>query len=295
MGRLRYLYEQRVGLKEKSLDYGSGCDWVLKLDEGPHAGNVMRPSVTSCTNHDCPFESPEHALAPVSEALFQPASSIHHFALGFPPLDSLLRPMSEKHLVVFSGDQSSIVAELAVFRAQLPIESGGLDSPVLFIDGGNRSDPYLLSYFAKQGGIGPLSTMRRVASCRVFTLYQLAELVSEHLVGAAEDYGARLVVLADILGTFNEPELDEREARRILSAICEGVDELKDRSLVIATLPSPNKYDGLVMSWADAAISLSHSRDGIRAERLGRSSLAPAAVTFKPNLLLKAARTGGPR
>lgn len=295
MGKLRYLYEQGVDVKEESVYYCSGCDCVLKLGGGPHAGNVVRPPVSSCTNHDCPLESPEQTLAPRPEALFRPASSIPHFALGFPPLDSLLRPLSEKHLLVFSGDQSSIVAELAAFRAQLPVESGGLDSPVLFIDGGNRSDPYLLSSFAKQGGVGPRSTMRRVASCRVFTLYQLAELVSERLVGAAEDYGARLVVLADVLGTFNEPELDEREVRRILSGISEGVEELKERSLVIATLPSPNKYDGLVMSWADAAISLSHSRDGIRAERLGRSSLAPAAVTFKPNLLLKAARTGGPR
>jgi hypothetical protein len=205
-----------------------------------------------------------------------------------------LRPLSEKHLLVFSGDQSSIVAELAAFRVQLPIESGGLDSAAVFIDGGNRSDPYLLSSFARQGGVRPPSAMRRVATCRVFTLYQLAELVSERLVDAVEDYGARLVVLADVLGTFNEPELDEREARRVLSDIYGGIEEVKARSLVIVTLPSPNKYDGLVMPWADAVISLSHNRGGIRAERLGRSGLVSKAVTFKPNLL-KAAKTEGLR
>lgn len=57
--------------------------------------------------------------------------------------------------------------------------------------------------------------MRRVTTCRVFTIYQLADLVSEHLVRAAEDYAAKLVVVSDLLGTFNEPELEEREARRL--------------------------------------------------------------------------------
>ena len=288
MAKLRYLYEQRTDGKEKSVYYCSGCNCVLKLGGGSSIGNVVRPPVSCCTNRDCPLENPEHVLAPGSEALFRPASSIPHFTLGFPPLDSLLRPLSEKRLLVFSGDQSSIVAELAAFRAQLPVESGGLNSAVVFIDGGNRSDPYLLSSFARQKGIGPRATMKRVASCRVFTLYQLTELVSEHLARAAEDYGARLVIISDILGTFNEPELEEREARRVLDAIYERIEGLTECSLVIVTLPSPNKYDELVVRWADTTISLSHNRDGVKAERLGRNSLASEVVTFKPSLLLSA-------
>ncbi|MDG7012342.1 MAG: hypothetical protein JRN11_06415 [Nitrososphaerota archaeon] len=290
MERLRYLYEQTVEGKKISVYHCSCCDCILKLSRAPPFDAHLPAS--SCVDRGCPLDVPGPISPPRPEALFQRASSIPHFTLGFPPLDSLLRPLSERRLVLFSGDYASTVAELAAFRAQLPVESGGLDSAVVFIDGGNRSDPYLFSSFARQRGVGPRAAMRRVASCRAFTLYQLAELVSERLARAAEDYGARLVIISDVLGTFNEPELDEREARRVLGAVYEGIEELKERSLVIATLPSPNKYDGLVVSWADTAISLSHRRDCVRAERLGRSDLAPYVATFKPNLLLKAARVG---
>jgi hypothetical protein len=229
------------------------------------------------------------------EALFQKASSIPHFSLGFPRLDSLLRPFGEGRMILLSGEASSIVAELASLRAQLPIESGGLDSAVLFIDGGNRSDPYLFSSFAKQRGLKPVMAMRRVTSCRVFTFYQLAALVSEHLIRAVEDYGTRLVVICDILGTFNEPELEEREARRVLSAVEEGIEEVKRQALVIATQASPNKYDCMVASWADTQVHLSSERGRIRAELIKHRNRLPGETTFKLGQLLRATRTGGAR
>jgi len=188
-----------------------------------------------------------------------------------------------------------VVAELAAFRAQLPVEAGGLDSAVLYIDGGNRSDPYLFSSFAKQRGIKPTVAMRRVASCRVFTFYQLAALVSEHLVRAVEDYGTRLVVISDILGTFNEPELEEREARRVLSAVEEGIEKTKRRALVIATLASHNKYDDTIASWADAMVRLSHEGDRVRAELLKHRNRLPGQTTFRLSQLLRATKTEGVR
>ena len=221
--------------------------------------------------------------------IFRPASSLPHFSLGFPRLDSLMRPFS-KRLVVLCGDISSVVAELAAFRAQLPVEAGGLDSATLFIDGGNRSDPYLFSSFAKQHRLKPAIAMRRIATCRIFTFYQLADLVSRHLVRAAQDYGTRLVVISDLLGTFNEPELEEREARRILRAVEEGVRQTKENALVLTTLPSPNKYDDIVASWADTMVRLSSSRGMVKAELLKHTTRLPTASGFKLNQLLRVAR-----
>ena len=229
------------------------------------------------------------------DVVFQRASSIPHFSLGFPRLDSLLRPFSEGRLIMLSGAASSMVAELAAFRAQLPIESGGLDSAVLFIDGGNHSDPYLFSSFAKQRGLKPTVAMRRVTSCRVFTFYQMAALVSEHLVRAVEDYGTRLVVICDILGTFNEPELKEREARRVRGAVEEGIEKVTKHALIIVTLTSPNKYDGIVASWADAFIRLSPKRGRVRAELLKHRNRLPGETTFTLSQLLRAAKSGGAR
>ena len=137
--------------------------------------------------------------------------------------------------------------------------------------------------------------MRRVTSCRVFTLYQLAALVSEHLVHATEDYGTRLVVFSDVLGTFNEPELEEREARRVLSAIEEGVEKTKKHALVVATLPSFSKYDDLVVEWADALTYMSSVGGRIRAELVKHRNRLPGAVTFRLSEILRAAKTGSVR
>ena len=308
MSELHYLYEQVAAGKEHFVYYCSNCNCVIEVRRvlGP-----MGSHNTLCRGCCRPLEEGiECRLAPVpkewadvfvnpvlptqNQVVFQPASSIPHFSLGFPRLDSLLRPMSEGHLVVLSGSTSSTVAELAAFRAQLPVEAGGLDSAVLFVDGGNRSDPYLFSSFAKQKGFKPNSAMRRVASCRVFTLYQLAALVSEHLLRAIEDYGTRLVVISDALGTFNEPELEEREARRVLAAIEEGIERVKSHALVIATLASPNKYDGEVASWADTMVRLSSDGDGVKAELLKHRNRVPGIAAFKLSQLLRAAKVEVP-
>jgi hypothetical protein len=182
-----------------------------------------------------------------------------------------------------------MVAEFMAFRAQLPLEVGGLDSTVLFIDGGNRSDPYFFSSFARQRGLKPVVAMRRVATCRIFTIYQLAGLISEHLAKAAEDYAAKLVVISDLLGTFNEPELEEREARRLLSAVEDGIKQVKN-SLVLATLTSPNKYDDMIMACADTAVSLSSSGDRVEAELVKHPTKPLTNSSFMVNQLLKSVK-----
>ena len=309
MARLHYLYDQAGDGTERFVYYCSSCDCVLQVRRELGPAGVLNGYCAGCGR---PLEGGvECKLAPVPDdwsdvfvkpsrqvpkgPLFQQASSIPHFSLGFPKLDSILRPLSEGRMVMVSGETSSVVAELASFRAQLPIEAGGLDSAVIFIDGGNRSDPYLFSSFARQKGLKPAVAMRRVASCRVFTYYQLGALVSEHLVRAVDDYGTRLVVISDILGTFNEPELEEREARRVLSAVEEGIEKVKRYALIIATQASPNKYDDMVASWADATVHLSVDKERIRAEAFGHRNRLPTETTFGLGQLLRATKVGGTR
>jgi Rad51 protein len=219
--------------------------------------------------------------------VFRTASSFPHFSLGFLNLDSLLRPFTSHLTVIINGAEASVVAELAAFRAQLPIEMGGLDSSIVFIDGGNRSDPYLFSSFARQYGFRPNTAMRRIATCRIFTMYQLTELISEHLAVAVADYAARLVIITDLLGTFNEPELDEREARRLLSSVEQAIKLVKRNALVLITLVSPNKYDEMVFSWADTIVNLSSTDDRVRAQLSKHPNKPQTVSNFKLSQLLK--------
>lgn len=175
-------------------------------------------------------------------------------------------------------------------RAQLPLEAGGLDSAVFFIDGGNRSDPYLFSTFAKQRGLKPAIAMRRVVTCRVFTIYQLADFISGHLASMVEDYATKLVVISDLLGTFNEPELEERETNRLLNAIGDGIERAKKCSLVLATLVSPNKYDSAIIAWADIAILMSSSQNSVWAKLIRHPTRPPAAFNFTLSQFLKSTK-----
>jgi hypothetical protein len=228
--------------------------------------------------------------APKTVPEFRPALSFPHFSLGFPELDSLLRPFTPGFMAVVRGPEASTIAELAAFRAQLPLERGGLDSTVVFIDGGNRSDPYLFSSFARQYGFKPSAAMRRIATCRVFTMYQLADLVSKYLAPAVKDYAAKLVVISDLLGTFNEPELEEREARRLLSAVERALGLIKKDALVLVTLISPSGYDDMVVSWANTVVSLSSAGGRVRAELSKHPNKPPAASSFRTSQLLSPLR-----
>jgi len=199
----------------------------------------------------------------------------------------MMGPLLPQRLFMLSGGAASMVAELTAFRAQLSLKAGGLDSNVLFIDGGNRSNPYLFSSFAKRLGFKPEVAMRRVATCRVFTIYQLADLVSGRLVRAAQDYAAGLVVISDLLGTFNEPELEEREARRLLSAVEGGIEQVKKNSLVFATLVSSNTHDDMIIEWADVAVSLSSSRGSVQAELIKHPTKPAMTSSFTLDQLLR--------
>ncbi|MDA4117320.1 MAG: hypothetical protein OK455_03140 [Thaumarchaeota archaeon] len=192
------------------------------------------------------------------QIVFQRASSWMRFSLDFIPLDRLLQPLKPGNLIMLKGQGASAIAEVLAFRAQLPPERGGLDSGAFFIDGGNRSDPYLLASLARPYFIDPRRALRRVTNCRLFTMYQLAGLLSSgRIVDMASSYGCKLVVLADLLGMFNEPDANQVEIDRLLAAVHLGLLATKRKLVVVTTLGSPNKHDGLVSDWADTLMQLS--------------------------------------
>jgi len=301
----RLLYDQRESEKGRFICLRSNCDYILRVRRDLGAtgetldsvkgrcfgcGRMLEESI-ECKLTGVPDEWSDNCLSIPSTVerrvpLFRPASSYPHFSLGFPHLDSLLRPFAPGFVAVVTGAEAQVVAELATFRAQLPLEVGGLNSTVVFIDGGNRSNPYLFSSFVQQHDLRPGEAMRRITTCRVFTMYQLADLVSKQLVPVAADYAAQLVVISDLLGTFNEPELDEREARRLLNSVEQGVNEVKKNALVLVTLVSPSSYDDTIISLADTAVNLTSADGIVRAELLKHPSKPRTISSFKLDQLL---------
>ena len=306
--KLHYLYELEGGDAQRFVYACSGCNCVLRVRRDlvpvgdlvdslqgrcPGCGRPLE-GATECRLASVPDGWSSIDLSPPRRAeprpvVFRPASSFLHFSLGLPPLDALLRPLEPGRLVVLSGNAATSVAELAAFRALLPLERGGLDAGVLCVDGGNRSDPYLFASLAKQHGVRPHQALRRVTTCRVFTMYQLADLVATHLARAAADYG-QMVVVSDLLGNFNEPELDDREVRRLLAAVEAGLLRSKKNALVMVTLPSHNRYDGAVAEWADTLVEVSTEGDRVRAELLRHPTKAAVKLGFRAAELTKVVR-----
>ncbi|MDG7021461.1 MAG: hypothetical protein JRN23_05985, partial [Nitrososphaerota archaeon] len=197
---------------------------------------------------------------------FQTAASMRGFSFDFAPLDALVaHHIDPSWAVAFSGRPSSAVAEFVCFRAQLPKEAGGSDSSVVLVDGGNRSDLYLFSSFAKLHGTHPRKALRRVVTSRSFTMYQTADLVVNQLSRVVDEYGAKVVVLSDVFGTLGEEAgLRAEEARRLAGAVARGMGELRRKKvLVFATLGAKTPYDGLVTGQADVAVELRETARGV--------------------------------
>ena len=66
--------------------------------------------------------------------------------LGVKELDDLFGGFQMREFVVFHGSwMGHILSEMLCVRCQLPICEGGLDSTMIFIDGGNIFDPYFIA------------------------------------------------------------------------------------------------------------------------------------------------------
>lgn len=228
---------------------------------------------------------------------FQTAASLRGFSFNFAPLDALVAHyIDPAWSVAFAGSGADAVAEFLCFRAQLPKEAGGSDSSVVLIDGGNRSDLYLFSSYAKLHGVSPRKALRRVVTSRAFTIYQTADLVANQLAKVVDEYGAKVVVLSDVLGMLGEEQgLRSDEAKRLAGAVWRGLEEVRrDRKvLVFVTLVTKTPYDGAVTDHADVVVRLEGSGQSIEGSLVKHPfGRPPISRRFKARDLLFH-RTGG--
>lgn len=285
--RLHYLYEtsDEDGKKERFVYSCSECSCILNVcvalepvgdtvesleNRCPGCGSSLEARV-SCRSARIPeawSEISRSAYAAEREGAetkvsFQTAASLRGFSFNFAPLDALVAHYIDPNWsVAFAGRCANAVAEFLCFRAQLPKEAGGSDSSVVLIDGGNRSDLYLFSSYAKLYGVAPRKALRRVVTSRAFTMYQMADLVVNGLGKVVDEYGAKVVVLSDVLGMLNEESgLREDEARRLAGAVQRGLEDVRREKKVLAfmTLVTKTPYDRVITDRADVLVGLEES------------------------------------
>jgi len=307
--KLHYLHEATDSCtKSRFVYFCTECLCVLKVNKSlssvdrvietlenrcPSCGSALDGSL-SCRltpvsdewSEVAPLRREERKVRPGTSELFKQASSLlREPSLNFSPIERL----EPGRVAVFTGKYAETVAEFLCFRGQLPRRHGGLDTVVVFIDGGNCSDPYLFASYARQYMVPPREALGRVVTSRAFTIYQLANLVTRELPAVIDEHGSKFVIISDILSMFNDPSVDAKEAGRVIEAIKGGLRELKKRGdvFVLVTLTAKTPYDHLITDSADLLLNLSPANSKVAAMLLKHPSyhtLQAEEETLRPVL-----------
>ena len=178
----------------------------------------------------------------VCQAAVQSSESL---TFGVEIVDKLFGQLKTGELAVFHGSQTChVLSELLCVRSQLPRGEGGLGSPVVFVDGCNRFDPYLISENARLHGLDPDEALKNVWISRAFTNYQLTALVTEKIPEALSRVKPKLVVVSDAAALYCDSDIGLFEAKRTFNRVVRFLWTLtKERNiLLVATSFSSSNW-----------------------------------------------------
>ena len=99
---------------------------------------------------------------------------------------------------------------------------------VLYVDGANAFDPYILSALAKDAGQPPKAVMQRLYLTRAFTCHQLETLIVERLPSAIAHFRPGLVVISGWSHLFHDENVPAREAFRLLQNTARRIRSLAE-------------------------------------------------------------------
>jgi hypothetical protein len=190
--------------------------------------------------HARPPHPPEEDAMP---KLILPTMGVHQTAVhdsesltfGIEIVDKLFGELKGGEFVVLYGSQvCHVLSELLCVRSLLPSVEGGLGSSVVFIDGGNRFDPYLISENARLLGQEPEETLRNIWVSRAFTSYQLTALVTEKLPEILNRVKPKFVVVSDVAALYCDSDIGLFEAKRTFNrVVCFLWNLVRERSLLL--------------------------------------------------------------
>lgn len=160
------------------------------------------------------------------------------FTFNVRDIDGIFPGFKEGDFAVLYGPQSvtSLASSLCV-RAQLPIQLGGLESNVIFIDCANSSSLSNIGHSAQLEQLDAKAALDRVHNIRVYTAYRLTSLIMEKLQEAVENHDAKLVLISDIAAPFLRDNVDDQEAKTFYSQIMTYLANFakKHHLIIIAT------------------------------------------------------------
>lgn len=171
--------------------------------------------------------------------MLRPALSQPVFPLSIAGVKEVFPGFALGDFAVLQGSSVLSLASLLCVKAQLPPQLGGLQSSVVFIDGGNTFRLYQIAQLAQIHHLDPRKVLDNIFISRAFTAYQATYLIMHQLKEAIKTYNAKLVIISDIAGFFLDTDIPEVEALRIFSHVATFVSNFarENQVIVIATYP----------------------------------------------------------
>ena len=157
------------------------------------------------------------------------------FIFNVREIDELFPGFKVGDFAILYGPQSvtSLASSLCA-RAQLPVQLGGLESNVVFIDCANSSSISDIGHVAQVAQLDTKTALDRVYNLRVYTAYRLTSLIMEKLQEAVETHDAKLIVISDIAAPFLRENVDDQEAKTFYSKIMNYLSNFaKNNHLII--------------------------------------------------------------
>jgi hypothetical protein len=162
------------------------------------------------------------------------------FPLNIRGVNELFPGFALGDFAVLQGSSSvSALTSLLCVKAQLPTQLGGLQSNVIFVDGGNTFRLYQIAQLAQIHHLNPKQVLDNIYISRAFTAYQVTSLITHHLKEAIKKYNAKLAIISDIASFFLDKDIPEDETQRIFSQTTTYLSNFarETKTIIVATYP----------------------------------------------------------
>jgi hypothetical protein len=149
-------------------------------------------------------------------------------------IDDLFPGFAIGDFAVLYGSQAILpLSLLLTVRAQLPFQLGGLNTNVVFVDGGNTFRLYHVSRIAQMSRLDPRQVLERIFISRAFTAYQMTAIVLEKLKETVDKFDSRFLVISDVAGLYLDKDIPSKEAMDVFNQLTVYLSRFAEENQVI--------------------------------------------------------------
>lgn len=225
---------------------------LLQHQQKPATNTIQRPAGDLSSDFQTAYRQVE--------------SNTVRLAFDIEKLDALLNLRSHESLCII-GDRkhTQLLIDRLCVHSMLPKRHGGIGegySRILAIDAGNSSDVYQVVNFARQYGLDIKRVLQNIVVSRVFTIYQLAHLVTDELpriIGQLSPDGKNnVIVIYGLLHLFvSDPHIDKADVKQLIKEVATSISKIsEERFVVVSSSHCNRKYEKLLYPMFDNVIEM---------------------------------------